>query len=193
MGFSFRLFLYITVCNKNENHEPPNCLNAVYKSLYDLSMKHRLHFYGEFREVWDFFPGNRNCCSIWKLISCYGKICRLSYFRVAAETEQHWLRGTVRKRPANLVQTIERADELLDALSKAPEGLSLGELARPVGLAKGTTLRYERQHSGCHQRVSTGCQSYSGYRTQLDERVDCTNGQENIQSTGIEILKICRW
>lgn len=45
------------------------------------------------------------------------------------------------KRPANLVQTIERVNELLDSLSEAPQGLSLGELANKVGLPKGTTHR----------------------------------------------------
>jgi DNA-binding IclR family transcriptional regulator len=45
------------------------------------------------------------------------------------------------KRPANLVQTIERVDNLLDCLSKAPQGLSHGKLAVQVGLPKGTTHR----------------------------------------------------
>jgi DNA-binding IclR family transcriptional regulator len=45
------------------------------------------------------------------------------------------------KRPANLVQTIERVDNLLDRLSKAPQGLSLGKLAEQAGLPKGTTHR----------------------------------------------------
>lgn len=45
------------------------------------------------------------------------------------------------KRPANLVQTIERVDELLEILSRAPQGLSLGELAEKVRLPKGTTHR----------------------------------------------------
>ncbi len=45
------------------------------------------------------------------------------------------------KRPANLVQTIERVDNLLDRLSKAPQGLRLSKLAEQVGLPKGTTHR----------------------------------------------------
>jgi DNA-binding IclR family transcriptional regulator len=45
------------------------------------------------------------------------------------------------KRPANLVQTIERVDNLLVHLSKEPQGLSLGKLAEQVGLPKGTTHR----------------------------------------------------
>lgn len=45
------------------------------------------------------------------------------------------------KRPANIVQTIERVDHLLENLSKSPQGLSLGELAGQVGLPKGTTHR----------------------------------------------------
>lgn len=45
------------------------------------------------------------------------------------------------KRPANLVQTIERVDQLLMILSTAPEGLSLSDLAGKVGLPKGTTHR----------------------------------------------------
>ena len=45
------------------------------------------------------------------------------------------------KRPANLVQTIERVDNLLDRLSKAPRGLRLSKLAEQVGLPKGTTHR----------------------------------------------------
>jgi IclR family transcriptional regulator, KDG regulon repressor len=45
------------------------------------------------------------------------------------------------KRPRNLVQTIERADQLLGILGKAGQGLSLGELAEAVGLPKGTTHR----------------------------------------------------
>lgn len=45
------------------------------------------------------------------------------------------------KRPGNLVQTIERVDNLLNCLSKAPQGLSLSKLAEQVGLPKGTTHR----------------------------------------------------
>lgn len=45
------------------------------------------------------------------------------------------------KRPRNLVQTIERVDQLLGILGKATQALSLGELAEAVGLPKGTTHR----------------------------------------------------
>jgi IclR family transcriptional regulator, KDG regulon repressor len=45
------------------------------------------------------------------------------------------------KRPRNLVQTIERVDQLLGIMSKAGQGLRLGELAEAVGLPKGTTHR----------------------------------------------------
>jgi IclR family transcriptional regulator, KDG regulon repressor len=45
------------------------------------------------------------------------------------------------KRPRNLVQTIERVDQLLGILGKAGQGLSLGELAEAVKLPKGTTHR----------------------------------------------------
>jgi DNA-binding IclR family transcriptional regulator len=45
------------------------------------------------------------------------------------------------KRPANLVQTIERVDQLLTILSKSPQGMRLGEMAAKVGLPKGTTHR----------------------------------------------------
>lgn len=45
------------------------------------------------------------------------------------------------KRQASLVQTIVRANNLLESLSKAPKGLSLGELAEKVDLPKGTTHR----------------------------------------------------
>ncbi len=44
-------------------------------------------------------------------------------------------------KPANLVQTIERVDLLLNALSHVPQGISLGELADRVNLPKGTTHR----------------------------------------------------
>lgn len=47
----------------------------------------------------------------------------------------------VSKRPVNLVQTIERVDELLKNLCKAPQGFSLGELSAKAWLPKGTTLR----------------------------------------------------
>ena len=43
--------------------------------------------------------------------------------------------------PANLVQTIERVNQLLENLSDAPQGLGLGELATMVNLPKGTTHR----------------------------------------------------
>ncbi len=45
------------------------------------------------------------------------------------------------QRPANLVQTIDRVDQLLSVLGKAPQGCSLGELAEKVNLPKGTTHR----------------------------------------------------
>jgi DNA-binding IclR family transcriptional regulator len=45
------------------------------------------------------------------------------------------------KRPTNLVQTIERMDQLLTILSKFPRGIQLGDLAAKVGLPKGTTHR----------------------------------------------------
>jgi IclR family KDG regulon transcriptional repressor len=45
------------------------------------------------------------------------------------------------KRPTNLVQTIERVDQLLTILSKSIQGMHLGELAAKVGLPKGTTHR----------------------------------------------------
>jgi IclR family acetate operon transcriptional repressor len=45
------------------------------------------------------------------------------------------------KRPRNLVQTIERVDQLLGILGRATQALSLGELAEAVGLPKGTTHR----------------------------------------------------
>jgi DNA-binding IclR family transcriptional regulator len=45
------------------------------------------------------------------------------------------------KRPRNLVQTIERVDQLLRILSQSGEGVRLGALAEAVGLPKGTTHR----------------------------------------------------
>ncbi len=56
----------------------------------------------------------------------------------------HPMRGScfeLRPQTGNFVQTIERVDSLLDRLSKAPQGLRLGELAEQVGLPKGTTHR----------------------------------------------------
>jgi IclR family KDG regulon transcriptional repressor len=44
-------------------------------------------------------------------------------------------------KPKNLVQSIERASILLDALSRYPQGLSLGDLASEVDLNKGTVHR----------------------------------------------------
>jgi DNA-binding IclR family transcriptional regulator len=43
--------------------------------------------------------------------------------------------------PANLVQTIDRVNQLLENLGSAQQGLSLGELAAMVNLPKGTTHR----------------------------------------------------
>lgn len=45
------------------------------------------------------------------------------------------------KRPSNLVQTIERVDQLLGILGEAHRGLRLGELAEAVRLPKGTVHR----------------------------------------------------
>lgn len=45
------------------------------------------------------------------------------------------------KRPRNLVQTIERIDQLLRILSQSGQGVRLGALAEAVGLPKGTTHR----------------------------------------------------
>jgi DNA-binding IclR family transcriptional regulator len=45
------------------------------------------------------------------------------------------------KRPRNLVQTIERVDQLMRILSQSSQGLRLGALAEAVGLPKGTTHR----------------------------------------------------
>jgi DNA-binding IclR family transcriptional regulator len=45
------------------------------------------------------------------------------------------------KPPGNLVQTIDRVNQLLEILSDAPQGLSLGELAAIANLPKGTTHR----------------------------------------------------
>ena len=44
-------------------------------------------------------------------------------------------------RPANLVQTIERVNDILDELAQGSQGISLGELSAKVGLPKGTTHR----------------------------------------------------
>jgi IclR family acetate operon transcriptional repressor len=44
-------------------------------------------------------------------------------------------------KPKNLVQTIERAASIFDILSQAPNGLSLGDLARKANLPKGTAHR----------------------------------------------------
>jgi DNA-binding IclR family transcriptional regulator len=54
---------------------------------------------------------------------------------------RHLSNNYASKRPANLVQTIERVNNLLESLSTAPQGLSLGELAKKVSLPKGTTHR----------------------------------------------------
>ena len=45
------------------------------------------------------------------------------------------------KKPANLVQTIERTAQILEILGQYPGGLSLGELSEKVELPKGTTHR----------------------------------------------------
>jgi DNA-binding IclR family transcriptional regulator len=45
------------------------------------------------------------------------------------------------RKPANLVQTIERTALILEILGHAPSGLSLGELSEKVELPKGTTHR----------------------------------------------------
>ena len=45
------------------------------------------------------------------------------------------------KKPANLVQTIERTALMLETLGHYPSGLSLGELSEKVELPKGTTHR----------------------------------------------------
>jgi DNA-binding IclR family transcriptional regulator len=50
-------------------------------------------------------------------------------------------RKTGDKPPGNLVQTIDRVNQLLEILSGAPQGLSLGELSATVNLPKGTTHR----------------------------------------------------
>jgi IclR family KDG regulon transcriptional repressor len=46
-----------------------------------------------------------------------------------------------RTKPKNMVQSIERAFLILDALSQQPQGLSLGDLSGKIGLSKGTTHR----------------------------------------------------
>ena len=45
------------------------------------------------------------------------------------------------KKPANLVQTIERTALILEILGDSPSGISLGELSEKVELPKGTTHR----------------------------------------------------
>lgn len=49
--------------------------------------------------------------------------------------------ATKGKKPANLVQTIERMALILEILGHYPSGLSLGELSEKVELPKGTTHR----------------------------------------------------
>jgi IclR family transcriptional regulator, KDG regulon repressor len=44
-------------------------------------------------------------------------------------------------RPKNMVQAIERAAAILDVLGRAPQGVSIGEIAAQTGLAKGTAHR----------------------------------------------------
>jgi IclR family transcriptional regulator, KDG regulon repressor len=44
-------------------------------------------------------------------------------------------------KPANLVQAIERASSILDALGQNPQGISVRELSAQVSLPKGTTHR----------------------------------------------------
>ncbi len=46
-----------------------------------------------------------------------------------------------RPKPKNLIQTIERAAFIFDILGQAPNGLSLGDLARQANLPKGTAHR----------------------------------------------------
>jgi len=45
------------------------------------------------------------------------------------------------EKPTNLIQTIEKAAGILDALAQHPKGMSLGELAATAGLPKGTAHR----------------------------------------------------
>ncbi|GAK60609.1 transcriptional regulator, IclR family [Candidatus Vecturithrix granuli] len=45
-------------------------------------------------------------------------------------------------KPTNLIQTIERVADILDALAQYPGGMSLGELSENVQLPKGTTHRF---------------------------------------------------
>jgi DNA-binding IclR family transcriptional regulator len=45
------------------------------------------------------------------------------------------------RRPKNLVQAIERGLNLVDILSRFPQGLNLGDLSNMSGLSKGTTHR----------------------------------------------------
>ncbi|MHC1727118.1 MAG: IclR family transcriptional regulator [Syntrophobacteraceae bacterium] len=49
--------------------------------------------------------------------------------------------NTETRRPTNLIQAIERAAALLDALSQQGQGVSLGTLSAKVGLSKGTAHR----------------------------------------------------
>jgi IclR family transcriptional regulator, KDG regulon repressor len=49
--------------------------------------------------------------------------------------------STKGKKPANLVQTIERTALILEILGHSPSGMSLGELSEKVELPKGTTHR----------------------------------------------------
>ena len=49
--------------------------------------------------------------------------------------------STKGKKPANLVQTIERTALILEILGHSPSGISLGELSEKVELPKGTTHR----------------------------------------------------
>lgn len=55
--------------------------------------------------------------------------------------EYRFKRKKSAKPPGNLVQTIDRVNKLLEILSDASQGLSLGELAKLVNLPKGTTHR----------------------------------------------------
>jgi|Deesub1362A_J573_1020465.scaffolds.fasta_scaffold00055_108 DNA-binding IclR family transcriptional regulator len=48
---------------------------------------------------------------------------------------------TFGQRPSNLVQALERASAILDALEQAPQGMSVKELSRKLDLPKGTTHR----------------------------------------------------
>jgi len=46
-----------------------------------------------------------------------------------------------KRKPGNLVQTIERISSILDVLGKFPRGISVGELSEKVGLPRGSTHR----------------------------------------------------